>query len=197
MQQKCLTQTTAVNCDYGFTLIELLITLVVLAVVLSLATPSFNVMIANNSSTSLASELTSAVNFARSEAVKRVKRVTVCPSSNGTSCLTSSDWAKGWLVFVDKAGTDSAALEVETVLKYWDKLNSKTVVSLKRGALPPIGTNVSYLRFNAQGMLARAGASDTEPRFFDMYINGCKGESARRILIGLAGMISTSKTQCP
>lgn len=195
MQQKCLTQTT-VNRESGFTLIELLVTLAVLAVVLSLAIPSFKDMIANNRSTGLASELTTAVNFARSEAVKRVKRVTVCPSSNGTSCLTSSDWAKGWLVFVDKAGTDSAALEVETVLKYWDRLNPKTVVSLKKG-VPPGGTAVEYLRFNAQGMLARAGASDTEQRFFEMYINGCKGESARRISIGLAGMVSTAKFLCP
>lgn len=195
MQQKCLRQTT-VNREGGFTLIELLVTLAVLAVVLSVATPSFKDMIANNRSTGLASELSAAVSFARSEAVKRVKRVTVCPSSNGTSCLTSSDWAKGWLVFVDKAGTDSAALEVETVLKYWDKLNPKTVVSLKKGT-PPGGAAVEYLRFNAQGMLARAGASDQDPRYFEMYINGCKGESARRIFVGLAGMVSTSKILCP
>ncbi len=178
----------------GFTLIELMVTVSVLAIVLSLAAPSFKGMISNSRSTSLASELTAAVNFARAEAVKRVKRVTICPSSNGTSCLTSSDWAKGWLVFVDKATSDSAALEVETVLKYWDKLDPKTVVSLKKSNS---STEVAYLRFNSRGMLARAGASDVDPRLFEMYIGGCKGESGRKILIGLAGAVSTSKSSCP
>ena len=196
MQHKRPTR-EALNHEGGFTLVELVITMAVLAIVLSMAVPSFKDMIANSRSTSLASELSAAVNFARSEAVKRVKRVTICPSSNGTSCLTSSDWAKGWLVFVDKAASDSAAVEVETVLKYWDKLNPKTVASLKKGVPGVPGVAVEYLRFNPRGMLARAGASDGDQRFFEMYITGCKGESGRKILIGLSGMVSTSKISCP
>lgn len=182
--------------EVGFTLIELIVTMVIFSIVIAMAAPSFNGMIANNRSTSLASELTAAVNFARSEAIKRVKRVTICPSSNGTSCLASSDWAKGWLVFVDKAASDPAALEVDTVLKYWDKLDVKTVASLKKVGTST-STAVEYLRFNSLGMLARKGGNDTDVRAFEVYVKGCKGDAGRKITIGLAGLINTSKIACP
>jgi type IV fimbrial biogenesis protein FimT len=183
----------------GFTLIELIVTMAVLAIVLSIAAPSFNNMITNNRSTSMASELTGAVNFARSEAIKRAKRVSICPSSNGTSCLTSSDWAKGWLIFVDKAASDSATPVIDSdtiVLNYWDKLDAKAVVSLKKGNLPG-SPAIDYVRFNPQGMLARSDASDGDVRTFEVYITGCKGDAGRKITIGVAGMINTKPSTCP
>lgn len=55
----------------GFTMIELLITITVLAIVLAFAVPSFQTMVENNRVTSQANLLLSAVNLARTEAVKR------------------------------------------------------------------------------------------------------------------------------
>lgn len=177
----------------GFTLIELMITLAVLAIVVSVAAPSFNNMIANNRSTSMASELVAAVNFARSEAIKRVKPVSICPSSDGAACLSSADeWAKGWLVFVDTATSDSAAVGVSSVLRYWDKLDKKAVVTFKKDT-----TAAAYLRFNSKGMLARSGNADADSRTFEVYVSGCKGDARRKITVGVAGLISSSKLTCP
>lgn len=177
----------------GFTLIELMVTLAVLAIVVSVAAPSFNNMIANNRSTSMASELVAAVNFARSEAIKRAKPVSICPSSDGAECLGSADeWAKGWLVFVDKATSDSAAVDEGEALKYWDKLDKKAVVSFKKDA-----TAAAYLRFNSKGMLARSGGADTDTRVFEAYVSGCKGKARRKITVGVAGLISSSELACP
>lgn len=178
---------------HGFTLIELMVTLAVLAVVVSMAAPSFNRMIVNSRSSSLSSELTAAINFTRSEAVKRVRRVSICPSSDGESCLTSDDWAKGWLVFVDKAASDSATPVVDFALKYWNRIDQATIISLKKSAS---SASVEYLRFNSKGMLARTDPADTG-RTFDMYISGCKGDARRTISIGLAGAINARKTSCP
>lgn len=177
----------------GFTLIELMITLAVMAIVVAMAAPGFNNMITNNRSTSMASELVATVNYARSEAIKQAKRVSICPSTNGTSCLASADdWAKGWLVFVDNAASDSAAVSEGTVLRHWDKLDKNAVVSLKKDT-----TAITYLRFNTKGMLARAGGADTDARTFDAYVTGCKGDAGRKITIGIAGLISSSKLTCP
>jgi type IV fimbrial biogenesis protein FimT len=80
----------------GFTLIELLITIVVLAVLLTLAAPSFRDVIQNNRVTAQANELVSALNLARSEAVKRGRNAQVEVRPAG----------QGWAATVSVAGTD-------------------------------------------------------------------------------------------
>lgn len=178
----------------GFTLIELMITLAVAAVVLGIALPSFTQMMRNNNSIAIGSELSAALNYARSEAVKRSKRVSICASSDGLSCLAANNWGQGWLVFVDNATTDSAAAAtVGTVLRYWDELPTNTNVSALKGA----STNIVFLRYTSSGAVARAGGTDADARKFIVYVNGCKGKASQEIVVGLSGMISPKKIDCP
>ena len=175
----------------AFTLIELLVTLVILGIVIGLAVPSFTKQIINNSSLTLGSELAGAINFARQEAVKRGRRVSLCPSTDGNLCLTSADWAKGWLVFVDDAASDGATPIVKTPLRHWSDLNSKAVVSATGAAA------IEYVRFTGIGMLARANNLDVSPRVFEVSLTGCIADSKSTITIGLAGMSSSIRTACP
>lgn len=55
----------------GFTMIELLITIAILGIIMAFAVPSFQTMIENNRVTSQANTLLSAINLARTEAIKR------------------------------------------------------------------------------------------------------------------------------
>ncbi|RYY73232.1 MAG: prepilin-type N-terminal cleavage/methylation domain-containing protein [Gammaproteobacteria bacterium] len=175
----------------AFTLIELLITLIIIGIVLGLATPSFTKLIINNSSLALGGDLVAAINFARQEAVKRGRRVSLCPSNNGLTCLTSDDWAKGWLVFEDKATSDGATPDVNTPIRQWADLNSKAVVTATGSAA------IAYVRFTGSGMLARLNATDVSPRVFQVSITGCTGQSKSTVTVGLAGMNSLTKTACP
>lgn len=86
----------------GFTLIELMVTLAVLAILLTVALPNFQIFVMNGRMASQTNDLITALNLARSEAVKRAANVTVCASSDGASCTGS--WAAGWIVR-DAAGT--------------------------------------------------------------------------------------------
>lgn len=86
----------------GFTIIELLIAVLVAAILLALASPSFTTLTMNKRITTQANELVSSLALARSEALKRVERVTVCRSANGTSCAGSGGWHQGWIVFNDR-----------------------------------------------------------------------------------------------
>jgi type IV fimbrial biogenesis protein FimT len=81
---------------HGFTLIELMVTLAIAAILMFLAVPSFVSYQRNTQLTSAANSLLAAINAARGEALKRGMSAMVVPTDNG------SDWAEGWVVFVDK-----------------------------------------------------------------------------------------------
>lgn len=89
---------------HGFTLIELMVTLSVMAILLAVAVPNFQSFILNSRITTQTNNFIMALMLARSEAVKRGSTVTVCSSTDGTSCAGSSKWEGGWLVFVDADG---------------------------------------------------------------------------------------------
>ena len=90
---------------HGLTLLELLLVLTMMAVLTSLAAPSFRSLWVQRSVSLAAEALLGDLRYARSEALKRARPVLVCQSSNGTSCTRdSAAWASGWLVFVDSNG---------------------------------------------------------------------------------------------
>ena len=92
----------------GVTLIELMITISIAAILLAAGTPSFMKMLAKNKLEAQASDFVSGLNTARSEAVLRNVRVTMCRSSDGASC--SGDWEDGWIVF-DDAGANPGVVD--------------------------------------------------------------------------------------
>ena len=84
----------------GFTLIELMITVAIAAILLTLAVPNMRDFILNNRITAQANDLLADLALARSEAAKLGIRVTVCTSSNQTSC-TGDGWGVGRIVWAD------------------------------------------------------------------------------------------------
>ena len=73
----------SIRIDRGLTLIELMVTLSVLAILATLAVPSFQRQIAAARLSEASNELLLATARARTEAIRLGQRVTVCKSSNG------------------------------------------------------------------------------------------------------------------
>ena len=83
----------------GFTLTELLVTLSITSILLTSATPMFSGILLNNRAASLTNNLLTALQAARSEAIKRNQDVTICKSSDSLTC--SGNWSDGWIIFSD------------------------------------------------------------------------------------------------
>lgn len=80
----------------GFSLAELLVSLCLLAVLASLATPSLIQLVQRNRQDNLRHSLTSHLRATRSEAIALARRIELCGSSTGQTC--DSAWEKGWLI---------------------------------------------------------------------------------------------------
>ncbi len=107
----------------GFTLIELMVTIAVLGILLSIGIPSYQNMVLNSRITAQANQVITALNYARSEAVKRAAPATVCSTNGGAACAGSTNWSTGWLVFAD-ANENGAVDGGEAILRVWPALNT-------------------------------------------------------------------------
>ncbi|MGK9065742.1 GspH/FimT family pseudopilin [Stutzerimonas chloritidismutans] len=90
------------NQDQGFTLVELLITLTVLAVLLSIAIPTFNSSLESVRQRTLVNQLLADLNFARNRAITTRQPVSICAGAAG--CDDQAMWSGHVLIFDDVDG---------------------------------------------------------------------------------------------
>lgn len=115
----------------GFTLIELMVGLIVLSILLAVAVPSYQSLIAEQKVRMTVTDLHSALVFARSEAIKRNREVSLAPAAGG--------WSSGWQVASPVAG-QAALLD-----------------HLQAGNIEVIGPNGSVV-FSSAGRLSSSSA---------------------------------------
>lgn len=126
----------------GFTLLEIMIALVIIAILATIALPSFNNTIVKNKMDTKASDLLRDFNLARSEAIKRGVSVTICPSDDGTQCSGGTDYSKGWIIFTDlneDGSIDAGEDQIRVVTDVDDKID--------------ISGQLSYVCYNSSGLL--------------------------------------------
>lgn len=134
----------------GFTLVELMVTLVLAAILMLLAIPSFTHQLRGWQRDSATKAFTAHVQLARSEAIKTSRRVVMCSSTNGTACANTNEWCTGWIVFVD-SDVDGTLDTGETVL-------------VSRGAFTGLVSmqasgNIQRMVFMPNGLMASSATS--------------------------------------
>ncbi len=180
---------TNVRHQNGFTLIELMVSLFVLAIILGIAIPSFNDQIRNNRSLTYGEEFATALSYTRSEAVKRGRLVSLCPS-NATQDDCGDDWTEGWLAVLDTNGAASNSVTVGEVLRIWDAPDDGLTLTVQRD-----GSDFDFARFIAAGNLASVGGDD-DPLDATAKHEDCTGNSARAIRVGVSGAVNMRRVDC-
>lgn len=114
---------STMRTQYGFTLIETMVAIAILAIVISIAAPSFTRMLQSNRAAVLSNELLGTLQIARSEALKRRTNVVLCRSTAGSNtCVNGTDWSSGWLL-----------MQGNTVLRTWEPISGGTLVGPSTG----------------------------------------------------------------
>ncbi|HET9843587.1 MAG TPA: GspH/FimT family pseudopilin [Gammaproteobacteria bacterium] len=170
--------------NLGFTLIEMMIAIVMLVIVMTVAIPSMQSTIQNNRISGLTNELSSSLNLARSEAIKRGVSVSIC-AANASFNGCSNNWGTGWLIFVNPDENATFANNASEVLLRVHQVTGQ-------GVTITTTPNVQVATYNSAGFAA-VGSNVN----FRIRASGCTGNNARNIAISLTGRLSTTQVACP
>lgn len=83
----------------GFTLTELVVVMATVAILLSIGVPSYRSITNSYRMSSEVNGLLGDLMLARAEAIKEGQPVTVCASTNGTTCSGGTAWQTGWIMW--------------------------------------------------------------------------------------------------
>ena len=161
----CQSSAHAGKASRGFTLLELMVVLAIVAVLTTLAVPSFTRLVQSNTMSSNVNTFMADLRYARSEATRRGGGVVMCrsnaPEAVHPVCDTTSGpgghgWISGWIVYLD-ANNDG-------VIDAGDLLRIQSPIAKMDAITENGGDASSIFRFTATGRLFNA-ASATSLQF--------------------------------
>ena len=178
----------------GFTMLELMVVVIVLAVLLTVAVPSFEAVMNGNRLAGASNELMASLQTARMEAVKRNARVALCLSADANaatpSCATAD--VDGWIVFTDVNSNGAFNSSTETLLRTSTVSPNVQVLS----SATPNGV----VAFRSDGF-ARTSAGNLLNGAIDMCIPTKRPpENVRHVIVAAGSRVSIasdSDVTCP
>lgn len=156
----------------GFSLLELMITIVVMVILLAIAIPNLSVAIHRNEVSSASNSLLASISYARGEAITRGQLVSMCPSSDGAACSTSTTaFDPGWLVYTYPAGAATA----NQVYKPATDILLRATSARSGVSIQALGSTV--VTFGQEGQLVSSAATPTLT-FITCYRDGSSGSGS-------------------
>lgn len=117
----------------GLTLVEVMITLTIAAILLTWAVPSLQDFIVRNRMSTEVNNFVASLYVARSEAVKQLRNVRLCPSTDGDSCTTN--WHQGWMVYAEVNGNNTFDAGTDQIIQQNSALPSRFQISSGRSVI--------------------------------------------------------------
>ncbi len=148
----------------GFTLVELMIVLLIAAVLMFIAVPSYSVLALRTKLKSYTNELVSSVYLARGEAIKRNEPMRMCISTNGSTCVGGGEWDQGWIVM----DQDDVVIKYQQALppgmKIFEESSEHTITFQSSGILSPSVTMTICQASPSEGIEEREVTFSTTAR---------------------------------
>ncbi len=172
-KQKNIDNATAMA---GFSMIELMIAMIISAVILTIAMPSFRSYIQIHQANKEIRNLRNDLQFARSEAQKEGQTVTACVSADGITCTTGQDWQSGWILFSDPNNNQQIDSSTDVLLRIQTGLSSRNVITTTPG--------VKAITYNRNGF-----ALNTKPGglLFTLHTSPVNNSATRCLLVDAMG----------
>jgi type IV fimbrial biogenesis protein FimT len=168
----------------GMTLTELMMALAVLGVLVGVSAPYLHDTLRNWRITSQTNDLLSDFGAARGQAAGLTVTVTVCASSNGTSC--TGTWDQGRIVFTD-ADADASVDTDDKILRKIPAINETTTLAAANLA------TAGRVQFRPTGMAAGVTGSGATFKFCDSRT----GPYGRTVTLSATGRASSTTVNCP
>lgn len=111
----------------GTTVLEAMMTVAIAATLATLCVPGLVEFVRDTRRDNEVMDVAASLGLARSEAIKRQRRVTVCPSEDGSTCNGDAGWESGWIVFED-TNANNAVNEGEPIIRIREHLGAGTTV---------------------------------------------------------------------
>lgn len=172
-----LTQTRhASHSSQGFSLVELLLVVAVLGVFLAVTGPVVTRLVSSSKLTTASNAFLYSIYLARSEAIKRKGRVSLCKSENGLSCNVTGGWEQGWIVFDDSDGNGQRDFG-EAILERVQSLPP----NLRLTGNLPVSKYVSYVASGGTKLIGGGFQAGT------VTVCSNTGAEARQIIVNATG----------
>jgi type IV fimbrial biogenesis protein FimT len=101
----------------GITLLEMLTVITIVSILMAIGVPSYQYVTSSNRISGEVNSLLGDLQYARAEAIKEGQTVSVCASTNLTTCSGTTTWQNGWIVFSDVNGSGAVDSPNDQVLR--------------------------------------------------------------------------------